>query len=63
MTIRDAEENLRSAIRERVLAAAEGRGTDICGSADALVELAIGRLVLTALSVGRPRPPEVEGHA
>lgn len=53
MRVSDAEEQLRAAVRERVKAAEEGRPDDICRSADSLVELAIGRLTLAALFVGR----------
>ena len=63
MTVAAAEEELRGAIRARLEVAAEAYSEETRASADYLVDLAIERLIMAALLVGRPRPTEAQGHA
>ena len=55
MTVAEAEEGLRGAIREAVRCAEENRPAEMRATAAQLVELSIGRLVFAALQVGRPQ--------
>ena len=55
MTIAEAEEGLRGAIREAIRCAEENRPSEMRATAAQLVELSIGRLVFAALQVGRPQ--------
>lgn len=63
MKVADAEDKLRAAIRQRVEVAGPAYSDETRATADGLIELAIAGVVLAALQVGRPKLPEVIGHA
>jgi hypothetical protein len=54
VTVAASEDILRAAILARVKAAEEHQPREVCAQKQVEIELAIGRLVLAALAVGRP---------
>jgi hypothetical protein len=62
-TVAAAEKDLREAFEQRLEVAPEACSDATRASADFLVDLAIERLILAALAVGRPDPREVVSRA
>lgn len=63
MSVQTADLELRAAIRQRLEVAGPDYSVHTKVAFDYVIDLAIERLILASLMVGRVRPDEVQGHA